>query len=481
VTPERQQTRRAVLRAGAGLAATATLAGCAGGGGDAGDGNTTTTTSGETSDPETTGDTESAPADSTPDAVGTEFVAGGFANPLGVEFPPGDSDDPHVVDQAGLVYVASSDGVRDEPFLDVRDRMVDLSGYEERGLLGLAFHPEFGADDDRVFVRYSAPATDATPDGYSHTFVLSSFRVTDGSVAPDSERRLLELPQPQANHNAGSVAFGPDGHLYVGTGDGGGANDTGTGHVDDWYDANDGGNGQDVTENRLGSILRIDVDTDDDDRPYGIPEDNPLVGEAGFDEQYAWGFRNPWRFSFADGDLYVADVGQNRFEEVSVVEAGGNYGWNVREGAHCFDAADPGNPPDDCPSETPDGEPLEGPIVEYSHGTGELTGVSVIGGYRYDGDGIPGLRGDYVFGDWQADGRLFLAHPPDSEGDTETGATGLWETSTVDVAASDGDDGPGQYLLAFGRDADGALYVATTDSGTPTGDSGAVHRLVPAE
>ena len=467
MTEDACSTRRAVIRAGLALGAGSALAGCLSGDGNSGE-------SGQTTRDDTTTRSGTTTTDSgrteTPDAVGTELVAGGFANPLGVEFAPGDTETAYVVDQVGVVYAVGPDGVRGEPFLDVRDRVVDLSGYEERGLLGLAVHPAFESDG-RVFVRYSAPATDETPDGYSHTFVLSSFQVSDGTADPETETRILELPQPQSNHNAGSVAFGPDGYLYVGTGDGGGANDVGLGHVEDWYDANDGGNGQDVTENLLGSILRIDVDAEGEDAPYGIPQDNPLVGEDGLDEQYAWGFRNPWRFSFTDGDLYVADVGQNRFEEVSVVEAGGNYGWNVREGAHCFDAANPGSPPDDCPSETDDGEPLLDPIIEYAHDGEELSGVSVIGGYRYTGDALPGLAGAYVFGDWQADGRLFLARP--------TNDNGLWETSTVDLLG--GENGPGQYLLAFGRDADDELYVATTDSGTPTGSSGAVHRLLPAE
>lgn len=461
MTDSHRHTRRQVLRSALALGAGSALAGCLTS--DAGSGGSdqpTRTTTARADGTTNGGQTE------TPDAVGTELVAGGFANPLGVEFAPGDTETPYVVDQMGVVSDVGPDGVREEPFLDVRDRLVDLSGYEERGLLGLAFHPDFETDD-RVFARYSAPSTADAPSNYSHTFVLSSFRVTEGSADPDSETRLLELPEPQANHNAGSVAFGPDGFLYVGTGDGGGANDVGTGHVADWYDATDGGNGQDVTENLLGSVLRIDVDTGDD-RPYAVPEDNPLVGRPGLDEQYAWGFRNPWRFSFTDGDLYVADVGQNRFEEVSVVEAGGNYGWNVREATNCFDPEAPGTPPEDCPTETEDGDPLRDPIVEYAHDGDDLSGVSVIGGYRYTGDALPGLAGAYVFGDWQADGRLFLARPSDDDG--------LWETTTVDLAS--GDTGPGQYLLAFGRDADDELYVATTDSGNPTGQSGAVHRLV---
>jgi hypothetical protein len=309
------------------------------------------------------------------------------------------------------------------------------------------------------------------PDGYSHTFVLSSFAVDENLRAdPSSERIVLEIPEPQANHNAGSVTFGPDGFLFVGVGDGGGGNDVGQGHVSDWYDRNDGGNGQDVTENLLGSILRIDVReaAGGEGRAYGIPDDNPLVGRDGLAEQYAWGFRNPWRFSFTDGRFFVADVGQNRFEEVNVVERGGNYGWNVREGAHCFSTDDPGSPPANCPTETDDGEPLEDPILEYSHEGNGVSGISVIGGYYYTG-GIGPLSDRYVFGDYQAEGTIFTASEPDDGG--------LWNLSRVELETGSGED-PGQYLLAFGRDTDGELYVLTTDSGGPQGSSGAVHRLV---
>jgi glucose/arabinose dehydrogenase len=480
MTDRDDATRRDLLRTGLALGTGAALAGCLGGSSETNQETTTSPATG-TTDGATSGTT--AGSDGSPAALGTELVAEGFASPLAVEFAPGDSETAYVVDQTGVVHVAGPDGVRDEPFLDVRDRMVELSGYEERGLLGLAFHPDFETDG-RVFVRYSAPATDVTPDDYSHTFVLSSFQTSEGSADPGSKTRLLELPQPQSNHNAGSVAFGPDGYLYVGTGDDGGANDVGTGHVENWYDENAGGNGQDVTENLLGSILRIDVDAEGEDAAYGVPADNPLVGQDGLDEQYAWGFRNPWRFSFTDGEFYVADVGQNRFEEVNLVEAGGNYGWNVREATHCFDPENPGSPPGSCPTETDDGQPLRNPIVEYAHDGEQLSGASVIGGYRYTGDALPGLDGAYVFGDWQMNGRLFVARPPGDDGSTDgdggsTGGKGLWATSTVDLAG--GEDGPRQYLLAFGRDHDDELYVATTDSGTPTGNSGAVHRLVPAE
>jgi hypothetical protein len=288
-------------------------------------------------------------------------------------------------------------------------------------------------------------------------------------VDPDAARTRLEVPQPQSNHNAGAVAFGPDGYLYVGVGDGGGANDVGDGHVDDWYDANEGGNGQDVTANLLGSVLRIDVETGSgsDDRPYGIPDDNPLVGREGLDEQWAWGFRNPWRFSFHGGDLLVADVGQNRFEEVDRVVAGGNYGWNVREGRACFSPQSPGSPPDDCPTTGPDGEPLRDPVVAYPHGGAEVSGIAVVGGYVSDATGIDGLDGQYVFADWRADGRLFVAEP----------AGDRWPVATVPFAAA---ADVGEYLLSFGREPDGSLVACTSNRQGPGGSTGAVYRLVPA-
>jgi glucose/arabinose dehydrogenase len=418
--------------------------------------------------------------------VRAERVADGFASPVGFEVAAGVDDRWFVVDQAGQVYVVGPDGVRDEPMLDVTDRMVDLGGYTERGLLGLAFHPEF-ASDRRCFVRYSAPPREGTPDGYSHTFVLAAFEVDDDLRAdPGSERALLELPQPQSNHDAGSVVFGPDGYLYVGVGDGGGGGDTGSGHVEDWYDGVADGNGQDVTENLLGSVLRIEVDGQEtvrgEQRNYAIPEDNPLVGKPGLDEQYAWGFRNPWRMSFdvresgsdsranqnaersGDGeDLYVADVGQSAWEEVNLVEAGGNYGWNVREGAHCFRA-------DDCPTSAPDeppydGQPLVDPIIEYPNGDADgPSGAAVIGGYRYRGDGVPAFDGGYVFGDWRWGREVFVARPADE---------GQWRVEAVPV---EGD--MGGRLLAFGRDRAGELYVLTTDGSGVGGSAGAVHRLV---
>jgi glucose/arabinose dehydrogenase len=392
-------------------------------------------------------------------AVGLELVASGFESPVDYLQAPEERDRAFVPDQPGLIHVVDGDGRRPEPFLDVREQV--FTGGNEAGLLGLAFHPDF-AENRRFYVRYSAPARDGTPDSYSHTFVLSEFTADDGeTVDPESERTLLEIPEPQANHNAGDVDFGPDGYLYVTVGDGGAANDQGAGHVEDWYDAVGGGNGQDVTENLLGSVLRIDVDDRSGDEPYGIPDDNPLVGQAGLEEHYAWGLRNPWRMSFDEETdrLFVGDVGQNTWEEVNIVEKGGNYGWNVREGAHCFQA-------EDCPGETPEGEALVDPILEYPNQGGksdaDITGISVTGGHVYRGDAISSLRGQYVFGDLT--GQLLLGKETDEGSD--------WTLDRLTLAEGEAEKLPN--LIAIGRDRAGELYVTTRGH-----DNGAVYRLVP--
>jgi len=382
--------------------------------------------------------------------VGVVTVADGFTAPTDVAMPAG-VDRTFVADQPGQVYAVDRP---DTPFLDLSDRIVALqSGPDERGLLGLAPHPDFAANG-RLFVRYSAPLRSSAPGGYSHTFVLSEVTVDPSaeSASPDRERILLEIDQPQPNHNAGSLAFGTDGTLFVGIGDGGGSGDVGRGHAEDWYERIRGGNGQNLTENLLGSILRLDVSGD----PYAVPDDNPLVGETGRDEQFAWGLRNPWRMSFGpEGRLFAADVGQNEFEEVDIIEKGGNYGWNVREGTHCFGA-------DSCPDETPDGDPLIQPIIEYPHGGSEVSGISVTGGYLYDGEAIPELAGTYVFGDWRSQGELFVARERSG---------GLWPVTAIPV------EGIGPFVPAFGRDSEGELLVCTSEDGGIDGSSGAVYRL----
>lgn len=417
-------------------------------------------------------------------AVGLEQVAQGLTSPVALVEPPDGSGRLFIVDQIGLIRIVASDGTLvAEPFLDLRDRMVSLmAAFDERGLLGLAFHPAY-ATNGRFFVYYSAPLREGAPEGYDHTSHVSEFVVSseDANEAdPQSEQILLQVDQPQFNHNAGTLAFGPDdGNLYISLGDGGGANDVGLGHVEDWYADNGGGNGQDVEANLLGNILRIDVDSGD---PYGIPADNPFVGRDGLDEIWAYGFRNPYRFSFDIGGshmMLVGDAGQELWEEVSVATKGGNFGWNVKEGTHCFDAEDPHESPAECPDTVgaghPDeGEPLIDPVIEYpNHHQPDGLGAAVVGGFVYRGSELPQFRGRYIFGDWSRefatpDGSLFAAMPRKE---------GLWKMQQLRIE-SDPDGRLGQYVLGFGQDAAGEVYVLTTEMTGPTGSTGQVLKLV---
>jgi glucose/arabinose dehydrogenase len=417
-----------------------------------------------------------------PPAVGLQTIADGLTSPVTLTSPGDGSGRLFVADQVGLIRVLMPDGtLRPEPFLDLRSRMVALMpGFDERGLLGLAFHPQYAANG-RLFVYYSAPLRAGAPAGFNHTGHISEFRVSadPNRADPASERILLQVDEPQFNHNGGTLLFGPtDGDLYISLGDGGGANDVGLGHVADWYADNAGGNGQDVTENLLGSILRIDVDSGS---PYGIPPGNPFVGTPGLDEVWAYGFRNPYRMSFDRGgsrQLFVGDVGQLRWEEVSIVTAGGNYGWNVKEATHCFDAENPTQEPATCPDivgpgHPRTGDPLIDPIIEYPQARLGGPGVAVVGGHVYRGSALPQFRGRYLFGDWsrgfaQPDGSLFVAKPRER---------GLWQMLELRVATSP----TGRLnarLLGFGEDAAGELYALTTNNTGPTGTTGRVLKLV---
>lgn len=415
--------------------------------------------------------------------VGLRLVADGLTSPVALTEAPDGSDRLFVVDQVGLVRVLTPDGtLLEEPFLDLRDRMVALRpGYDERGLLGFAFHPDY-ADNGRFFVYYSAPLRHGAPEGFNHTSHIAEFQVSAADpnrADPGSERILLQVDQPQSNHNAGTLAFGPDdGYLYISLGDGGAANDVATGHVEDWYDGNAGGNAQNVSANLLGKILRIDVDAGD---PYGIPADNPFVGTEGLDEIYAYGFRNPYRFAFdpgGDHDLLVGDAGQDLWEEVSRVSKGGNYGWNVREGAHCFDAENPDTSPADCPDMVTDGpragDPLVDPVIDFANSNQpDGLGATVVGGHVYRGDLLPQFDGRYVFGVWstsftEANGNVFVAKPR---------REGLWEFQRVVLSGSP-DGGLHRFLLGFGQDADGEVYLLTTDNSGPRGQTGRVFQLV---
>jgi glucose/arabinose dehydrogenase len=282
------------------------------------------------------------------DAVDLELVAEGFASPIGVVSVPDNSDRLFVIDQAGKIWIIDSTGNKlATPFIDLSGMMVTLNvNYDERGLLGLAFHPDYKTNG-RFFVYYQKPPRAGGPVAgvnWNNFSRVSEFKVsTSNSNVADisSEKVILEWDDPQSNHNGGTIAFGPDGYLYIALGDGGSANDVAPGHVDDWYAANAGGNGQDIEANLFGSILRININVSNGAN-YGIPADNPFVNKAGLDEIYAYGFRNPFRMSFDMGgshDLYAGDAGQALYEEIDRVTKGGNYGWNVKEGAHCFNAA----------------------------------------------------------------------------------------------------------------------------------------------
>jgi glucose/arabinose dehydrogenase len=408
--------------------------------------------------------------------AGLKLLAEGFTSPVALVPLTDGSGRLLVADQVGTVQVLSKDGkLTDDLFLDVRDRLTKLNkGFDERGLIGLALHPRF-KENRRIFVVYSAPLRKETPTNWDHTLHLSEFKALADNLAkadPASERVLLEIDKPYFNHNSGCLAFGPDGFLYMGVGDGGNANDVGTGHPPQ-------GNGQDTTQ-LLAKILRLDIDTGN---PYGIPSDNPFrSGSAGRPEIYAYGLRNPWRITFDRGgthELFAADIGQTMFEEVDIIVKGGNYGWNIREGFHCFDPKNPNKPPEDCAKAGADGKPLLDPILEYKNINGfkkdpEGRGISITGGYVYRGAALPQLQGRYIFADWsrtwaKADGVLFVATRPSSS------AT-RWTMDSLDLVTHPGGK-VGAYILAFGEDTDGELYVMTNGSNTLMGKNGKVWKL----
>jgi glucose/arabinose dehydrogenase len=420
--------------------------------------------------------TPSRAADGKP-GIGLKLIAEGFTSPTALIPLDNDSGRLLLADQIGIVHVLGRDGVKaEQPFFDVRSRLTKLiEGFDERGLLGLALHPQF-KENHKVYLQYSAPRRASAPADWDSTLHLSEFKVMDNDPArvdPASERLLLEIDKPYFNHNAGCLAFGADGYLYISVGDGGNANDEGRGHSPQ-------GNGQD-TSVLLGKILRIDVDKGN---PYAIPTDNPFAdGKKGRPEIFAYGIRNSWRFSFDRGgshELFAGDVGQTMFEEINIIVRGGNYGWNIREGFHCFNPKDPLRPLDDCPKVGASGEPLLDPVLEYKNINGNrkdpgALGISVTGGYVYRGKALPQLAGKYIFGDWSKnfvlpDGALFAATRTDSAGGKKWSLEPLQLVSPQKVAA---------FVVAFGQDADGELYVLTNGRSAITGNTGKVYKLVP--
>ena len=342
-----------------------------------------------------------------PKALSLRPFADGLDSPVFVTGDGSGSGRLYAVEQPGRIRVLSADGeVRDEPFLDITDR---ITAGGEQGLLGLAFHPDYAANG-RLFVDYTRAEDGAT--------VIAEFLGGDETADPATERVLLVIGQPFANHNGGMLAFDAEGMLLVGMGDGGGGGDP-------------EGNGQDPRA-LLGKLLRIDVDAQE---PYAIPADNPFAdGEAAAPEIWALGLRNPWRFSVdrETGDVWLGDVGQNAWEEVDAIPAGQgglDLGWNTMEGLACFESAD-------C-----DMEGLSLPVVTLGR---DLGACSVVGGYVYRGERYPDLQGDYIFSDY-CSGDLWLL-PAD---DALAGA----EVEPVVVGHHDGS------VVSFGQDDEGELYV----------------------
>jgi glucose/arabinose dehydrogenase len=353
-------------------------------------------------------------APETPNSISLAPVVSGLSSPVDLQAADDGSGRLFVVEQAGTIRVLQAGALLARPFLDIRAR-VTFSG--EMGLLGMALHPAF-ARNQRFYVNYVR----TLGTGQLQT-VIAEYRasVADANQAdPASERILLTVNQPFANHNGGQLAFGPDQFLYIGLGDGGGAGDP-------------MGNGQNL-QTLLGKMLRIDVDHTTSGLPYAIPADNPFVGGTALPEIWAYGLRNPYRFSFdsATGRLFAGDPGQNLFEEVDLLQKGGNFGWNIMEGLHCF------KPPTGC-----DTSGLQLPIAEY----GRSEGVAVIGGYVYRGSSIPALAGSYVFGDFGSGTIWRLTQD----------ASGAWQRVRL--------LGGGPTISSFGRDLAGELYVLDYGAG----------------
>jgi glucose/arabinose dehydrogenase len=415
--------------------------------------------------------------------IGVRTVVEGLIAPVGLVDPDDGTGRLFVFDQAGSVTTLLDGIPQPTPFLDVSNRLVPLGiveginiGYDERGFLGFALHPQF-ATNGKVYTYTSEPIsgpadfTVPIPGGriFDCQSVVAEWQVstTDtNQIDPSTRRELLRIDEPQFNHKGGKMIFGPDGYLYLGLGDGGGADDEdgqpyfgqpAVGHGPD-------GNGQN-TDNVLGTILRIDVDGNNSaNAQYGIPPDNPFVGGPGVDEIYAYGFRNPFSFSFdrLTGDFYVGDVGQNDIEEVDLVTKGNNYGWRLKEGSFYFD-----------PNGTGDGfvttvpvQPLPAglvdPIAEYDHDEG----VAIIGGYVYRGTQIPDLEGRYVFGELGSfgapTGRLLYLDASDQILELRIGMT---------------DQPLGLWVKGFAEDHTGELYVLASGSLIPFGTEGKVLKI----
>lgn len=372
----------------------------------------------------------------------TTLAASGLTFPIYVTHAPGDYSRIFIIEKQGRIRIVRDGTLLPTAFLDIDAIITGGTVIDsERGLLGLAFHPNF-ASNGRFFVNYTAVA--GSGDTVVAEYTVSGNPMTN-DVANTTGNVILTFDQPQANHNGGWIDFGPDGYLYIATGDGGNADDVGTGHTEP------GGNGQDITSKLLGKILRIDVDGDDfpadANRDYRIPPTNPFVGVTGDDEIWDYGLRNPWRPSFdrGTGDMYIADVGQADIEEVNYRPAGApggrNWGWRCYEGNNLF------NFDSVCQAVTT----FHFPIHTYTHSLG----CSITGGYVYRGCAIPALQGTYFFADY-CQARIWSFR-------VVGGAVTQFTTRTTEL------DPPGALAIStitsFGEDAYGELYICDQSGG----------------
>jgi glucose/arabinose dehydrogenase len=400
-----------------------------------------------------------------------EPLVTGINTPLAMVTPAGDSR-MFIIEQNGRIKILEGGKLRPTPFLDIRSKIPALHhDFDERGLLGLAFHPKF-KENGKFYVSYSAHLDYGADLGqmlwYSHSNVVEEYTVLKGdpnAADPSSARRILSTPWPQFNHNGHWIGFGPDGKLYVSMGDGGYANDWGIGHNPAT------GNGQDLSDLH-GKMLRIDVDARTGNMAYGIPADNPFVADKkAKPEIWAYGLRNPWRCSFntAGGELFCGDVQQNSYEAVKIVCKGQNLGgaWKAHAPLRLPQAR------------RSSGEPTAGitpAIHEYNKCTAKpkgCMGISVTGGYVYQGK-TAAWKGKYIFGDWsksfaEMDGQIFFA---------TKGSDGKWKMEIAEVTNMKGKK---PYVLAFAQDSAGEVYALTSITTGPNGSFDTIYRIVPAQ
>ena len=370
------------------------------------------------------------------------LIADGYKKPVFITSYPNNAKLLYIVEQAGLIKIINDGKKLSRPFFDINKRVVNPNRPgDERGLLGFAFHPNH-TNNGKFYINYM--------DNDGNT-IISEFS-TNSELRADhkSERIILKLKQPYGNHNGGDIQFGPDGYLYISIGDGGKAGDP--------LNA-----GQDLSS-LFGKIIRIDIEQ----KPYGIPKSNPFFGQKDKREEiWAWGLRNVWRFSFdkQTGDKYLADVGQNKWEEVNFEpassEGGLNYGWRIMEANHCYD------PKENCPTEG-----LIKPIIEYpndanhpafafriieelSFSETDVEGCSVTGGYVYRGQKIKSMQGQYIFGDY-CSGNIWTLK-------VVNGKAINFKNRTEEINIGGGEFTT--YISSFGQDSDGEIYIIDYNGG----------------